>query len=154
MQWNPETFFFKDCSRLRSREVKGLLRTHRLVCVCMCMCVCIYIYIYWLRPLPSGTSGKESACACKRSRFDPWVGKMEEMVTHSSISPGESHGQRRLAGYSPQGCQESDTTEWLSTHTDHAGSLFLKTVLDFLRRSLRRGQTHYEKVRMEAVVSS
>ena len=25
--------------------------------------------------------------------------------------PGESHGQRSLAGYSPWGCQESDTTE-------------------------------------------
>ena len=25
--------------------------------------------------------------------------------------PGESHGQRSLAGYRPQGCKESDTTE-------------------------------------------
>ena len=25
--------------------------------------------------------------------------------------PGESHGQRSLVGYSPQGCKESDTTE-------------------------------------------
>ena len=25
--------------------------------------------------------------------------------------PGESHGQRSLAGYSPQGCKELDTTE-------------------------------------------
>ena len=25
--------------------------------------------------------------------------------------PGESHGQRSLAGYSPQGHRESDTTE-------------------------------------------
>ena len=25
--------------------------------------------------------------------------------------PGESHGQRSLAGYSPWGCQESDTAE-------------------------------------------
>ena len=25
--------------------------------------------------------------------------------------PGESHGQRRLAGYSPQGCKELDVTE-------------------------------------------
>ena len=25
--------------------------------------------------------------------------------------PGESHGQRSLAGYSPQGCKESVTTE-------------------------------------------
>ena len=27
------------------------------------------------------------------------------------------HGQRSLAGYSPQGCKESDTTERLSTYT-------------------------------------
>ena len=31
---------------------------------------------------------------------------------------GESHGQRSLAGYSPWGCKESDTTEQLThTHT-------------------------------------
>ena len=34
----------------------------------------------------------------------------EGMVTHSSI-PGESHGQRILAGYSPWGCKELDMTE-------------------------------------------
>ena len=28
---------------------------------------------------------------------------------------GESHGQRSLVGYSPQGCKESDTTERLHT---------------------------------------
>ena len=36
--------------------------------------------------------------------------------------PGESHGQRSLAGYSPQGCKESDTTEQLhftSLHFEH-----------------------------------
>ena len=43
--------------------------------------------------------------------------------------PGESHGQRRLAGHSPQGCKESNVTEQLSvpmhtcthtyTHTNH-----------------------------------
>ena len=32
--------------------------------------------------------------------------------------PGESHGQRRLAGYSQSGHKESDTTEQLThTHT-------------------------------------
>ena len=32
--------------------------------------------------------------------------------------PGESHGQRSLVGYSPWGCKELDTTEWLThTHT-------------------------------------
>ena len=31
--------------------------------------------------------------------------------------PGKSFGQRILAGYSPWGRKESDTTEGLSTHT-------------------------------------
>ena len=34
----------------------------------------------------------------------------EGMATHSSIL-GESHEQRGLVGYSPEGCKESDTTE-------------------------------------------
>ena len=41
-----------------------------------------------------------------------WEDPLEkDMATHSSILPGESHGQRSLAGYSPRGCKESDTTE-------------------------------------------
>ena len=35
----------------------------------------------------------------------------KEMATHSSILAGKSHAQRNLAGYSPWGCKESDTTE-------------------------------------------
>ena len=46
--------------------------------------------------------------------FDPWVGKMpwrrNWQPTPVSL-PGESHGQRSLVGYSPQGPKESDTTE-------------------------------------------
>ena len=34
----------------------------------------------------------------------------EEMATHSSILR-ESHGQRNLAGYSPKGCKDLDSTE-------------------------------------------
>ena len=36
------------------------------------------------------------------------------MTTHSSILAGEFHGQRNLAGYSPWGPKESDTTERLN----------------------------------------
>ena len=43
---------------------------------------------------------------------------------HTSVYlPGESHGQRSLAGYSPWGCKESDMTEhprvcaWAHAHT-------------------------------------
>ena len=30
------------------------------------------------------------------------------------LLPGKSHGQRSLVGYSPWGCEELDTTEWLN----------------------------------------
>ena len=39
---------------------------------------------------------------------DPWE---KEIATHTSILSGESHGQRSLAGDSPWGPKESDTTE-------------------------------------------
>ena len=35
----------------------------------------------------------------------------KEMAIHSSILAGKLHGQRSLAGYSPRGGKESDTTE-------------------------------------------
>ena len=34
--------------------------------------------------------------------------------------PGKSHGRRSLAGYSPWGCKESDTTEQLTNTHTHA----------------------------------
>ena len=43
----------------------------------------------------------------------PWRGKWQPTP---AFLPGESHGQRRLEGYSPWGHTESDTTERLSTH--------------------------------------
>ena len=49
-----------------------------------------------------------------RCRFSYLGGEdpLEEGVpTHSSILAGESHGQRNLVGYSPQGHKESGTTE-------------------------------------------
>ena len=40
----------------------------------------------------------------------------EKMATHAVFLPGESHGQRSLAGYSPKGCKESDRTEHVRIH--------------------------------------
>ena len=61
------------------------------------------------RGLPRWPSGKEPACQCRRCRFNPWVGK--EMATHSSILALKIPWTRGLAGYSPWGHKESDTTE-------------------------------------------
>ena len=63
---------------------------------------------------PNGSSGKESACQCRRCRFDPWVGKIpwsRKWLPTPVFLPGKSHGQRSLAGDSPWRCKESDTTE-------------------------------------------
>ena len=41
-----------------------------------------------------------------------WEDHLEEGTQSSpGFLPGEFHGQRRLAGYSPWGCKESDETE-------------------------------------------
>ena len=64
-----------------------------------------------------GANGKEPACQCrrhKRRRFDPWVGKIPQRRAWQPTPvflPGKSHGQRSLAGSSPWGRKESDTTE-------------------------------------------
>ena len=41
-------------------------------------------------------------------------GERREWLPNPVFWPGESHGQRRLAGYSPWDCKESDTTEQLT----------------------------------------
>ena len=70
-----------------------------------------------------GASSKELACQCRRGGFDPWVGRMPRRRAWQPVQvflPGESHGQRSLVGYSPQGRLESDPTEvtvW--THAEY-----------------------------------
>ena len=44
-----------------------------------------------------------------------WEDPLEKgMLPISVFLPGEFHGQRTLAGYSPWGCKELDTTEKLT----------------------------------------
>ena len=56
-----------------------------------------------------GAHGKESTCQCRRhnrSGFSPWVGKIpwrRAWQPTPIFLPGESLGQRSLAGYTPQG---------------------------------------------------
>ena len=55
------------------------------------------LFPWWL-------SGKESACQCRRCRFDLWVGKIpwrRKWQPSPVFFPGKSHRQRSLAGYSP-----------------------------------------------------
>ena len=65
------------------------------------------IYMFRRLGFPGGFSGKEPICQCKRHKrhgFDPWVGKTpwrRKWQLTPVFLPGESHGQRSLAGNSP-----------------------------------------------------
>ena len=105
--------------------------------------ICIlYMHMYGF---PGGSVHKESACNAGDTGSIPGSERSlgEEMATHSSIlgwkipwmektgglwppTPvflvGKSHGWRRLAGYSPCGRKESDTTEGIwQKHTHIEG---------------------------------
>ena len=52
---------------------------------------------------------------------ETWVWSLSQEDPHKKkwqptpgFLPGKSHGQRNLVGYSPRGCKELDTTEWLT----------------------------------------
>ena len=68
---------------------------------------------WWL----SGLKKKKRHLKCSSHRrlgFDHWVEKIPWRRTWQPIPiflPGKSHGQRRLEGYSPLGCKESDRAE-------------------------------------------
>ena len=62
------------------------------------------------------------------------------MQPTSVFLPGESHGQRNLAGYSPQGCKESGMTE--ATEHAHTQELLLNTKGTEVILPARPGLTH------------
>ena len=109
----------------------------------------IYISVYlcinieppwWLR-------GKKIHLQCRRHEFDPWVRKIPWRRKWQPIPvllPGESHGGRSLGGYSPWGCEESDTTERLhftsrklSNENQNLDEGPLPTVLTHSKESLK-----------------
>ena len=80
-------------------------------------CHQIIVHCVDILGFPGGASGQEPGCHCRtHERFwlDPWVGKMpwrRKQQRTPGFLPGESPGQRSLAGYRPWGRKESDTTE-------------------------------------------
>ena len=66
---------------------------------------------------PRTCSGKESTCQGRRQKrhgFDPWVGMISwkrKWQPTPVFLPGESHGQRSLADYSPWSHKKRDMTE-------------------------------------------
>ena len=97
----------------------------------------------WLAAeIPRWLSGKESACQCRRhrrSRFDPWVGKIpwrRKWQPTPVFLPGKFHEHRSLAGYTHE-VAESDMTEQLGTHTHRLRNLSKLREQVSVRASLR-----------------
>ena len=75
--------------------------------------------VYLPKVFPGGSSGKESACQCRKHGFDPWVGQIpwrRKWLPTLVFLPREFHVQRCLVGYSPWTHKKPDMTERLGTH--------------------------------------
>ena len=61
---------------------------------------------------------------CGTPGFDPWVGKIpwrREQLPTPVFWPGELHGQRSLAGYSPWGCRVGWPSDFHFTSSPNSG---------------------------------
>ena len=93
---------------------------------------------------PGGSVGKESTCNAGDARDMGFIPGQEDHLEEGIARPtpvflpGQFHGQRSLADYSPQGHNESDTTERLTLvslsrppHHQTAYKLKLKWIITF-----------------------
>ena len=82
---------------------------------------------------------------CRSPGFAPWVkiSRRRKRLPTPVFLPGESHGQRSLAGYSPWGHKESDTTEATEhacTHEDTNGDLLYVPCASCVNRAPHKDQ--------------
>ena len=87
-------------------------------------------HVYWVgQPYTGGAIGKEPTCQCRRRKrcgFDPWVGKIlwrRAWQPTPVFLPGESHGQRSLAGWSMGSQDWTHISEFARTHIHHLRSV-------------------------------
>ena len=97
------------------------LESHQFIYFYLVYCLSSKINLFSLTlGFPGGSEVKASACNAgdlgliPGSGTFPWRRKWQPTPV---FLPGESHGQRNLAGYSPRGRKESDTTEQLHFHS-------------------------------------
>ena len=99
------------------------------------------------RGFPGGSVVKESASQCRNQGFDPGIKKIpwrRKWQPTPVFLPGESHGQRSLAGYSP--CRSQSRTRFNNKvagqgYAAHIGSSRLATILSNSSSRLLQEQT-------------
>ena len=83
-----------------------------------CMLIVTKHWCNWSKKRQGGSDGKESAFNAGDLGLIPGLGRFSggghgNPLQYCCLE--NLHGQRTLASYSPWGCKELDTTEWLST---------------------------------------
>ena len=96
----------------------GFLLCYLLRVLCVCV---LHVDLWSILGTSRWCSGKESTCQCRRLKrcgFDLWVGKipLRRKWQPTVLSPGKSHAQRSLVGYSLWGCKRV-RYDWAHTHT-------------------------------------
>ena len=76
---------------------------------------------------PGGLDGKESTCNAADLGSTPGLGRSPgrghgNPLQYSCLE--NPHGRKSLVGFSPWGCKESDTTEWLNIHETFKNKFF------------------------------
>ena len=99
-----------------------LWRTGQLGCCCWYLYMSFpqLVFLPWRKTLKGWLRQQRICLQCRRPRFDPWVGEISWKRKWQAIPvflPGELHGQRSLASYSPWGRKELDTT-WVTNTLD------------------------------------
>ena len=90
-------------------------QVHFVLYECVCMCVCVHIHMYIYTALfwnADRIVNKSIDCIYTYIYVYIWGGH-GNLLQYSCLE--NPHGQRSLAGYSPWGRKESNTTEQLST---------------------------------------
>ena len=84
-------------------------------CSIVRVCVCVCVYVYWaflvalvVRNLPANAEGIREAGFIPGLGISPEGGHGNPLEYSCLKNP---HGQRSLAEYSQEGCQESDVTK-------------------------------------------
>ena len=111
----------------------------------------IYIYM-WNDRVSLVAQSVKNLPAVQETGFDPWVRKIPWWGAWQPTPvfwPGESHGQRSLAGYSPWGHKEWDMTERLHFHficgmiETHTCTIHTQTHRPLRRWNSRRTETAF-----------
>ena len=120
----------KTSSRQMAKSILGLQPCRSPVIIWLGLSLNTYLRLnkalfglpWWLRQ-------KRICLQCGRHGFDPWVGKIPWRRAWQSplaLLPGESQGQRSLAGYSPRICRVRHdwATKNNTKHTRHCLVLY------------------------------